>query len=748
MRKLPVWGVVALSLASGKAVALSYDLEDGATLVMKNRFSTGVQMRLEPIDNNLTYKLNVPGQQNLCAPDDCLSLTGDPRPNQRLVNAKGAYVDLYGQGDLNYKQYDITAATNLFDSDWTLTWNNWLLRARGVGYYDPVNADFEETHPNTMYQPAHTPRNKANNNLYARGAELLDAYAQYSFEVYGHNGTITAGEQTVHWGESTLVAFNSINEINPPNAAILHMPGSEIGEVFQPVPMIDLSFDPVEHATVEGFYQFGFKPDIADAVGSFYSVNNLLSGYQNYVNLSFGQWSEDPNRQYKVNPGLSNGVLSTLSGSTRTLRIGPTLMPPDGGQYGVRLSYLADWLNDGTELGAYFMNYHSRAPYISLYAANESCARNVSGTGVGTVLTLLRACKGGTGTLRQQPIQDLANLVQAPNVAAFGQLLDQSAIVRGLADGIVNILAGSPGPGLELMPADTVLPAIEYPANIQMYGLSFNTTVLGWSLAGEYSFRPNMPVQVNLTDLFFAAAQPAFPRNEIKFTLPTFQPPLGTVTYGVPPAHVVLPDYLEGHRHTEIQPNQYVRGYDRLQVGQFDLTALRAISKDNNFVGADQVILIGEFGFCQVFNLPSLDQEQYGDINIGAHRSPGEDGTGQPGGLPPGVDGLTLNPTYNSNGYVTSFAWGLRTGVRMEYNDLIFGWSFKPQIILSHDFQGIDPLQFANFIAGRTSLWAATEIDITQQLSGHIEYNAYTGGRQDNLMRDRDNISLSLAYSF
>ncbi len=34
------------------------------------------------------------------------------------------------------------------------------------------------------------------------------------------------------------------------------------------------------------------------------------------------------------------------------------------GQYGAKLGYYADWLNQGTELGLYFVNYASNLPYV------------------------------------------------------------------------------------------------------------------------------------------------------------------------------------------------------------------------------------------------------------------------------------------------------------------------------------------------------------------------------------------------
>ncbi|MGV2482199.1 UNVERIFIED_CONTAM: DUF1302 family protein, partial [Salmonella enterica subsp. enterica serovar Weltevreden] len=78
------------------------------------------------------------------------------------------------------------------------------------------------------------------------GVALYDAYLQYAFEFGERQGALTVGNQIVRWGERTLVAINSVSEINPPNANFLRMPGNEINEVFQPVPAVVLATDLID----------------------------------------------------------------------------------------------------------------------------------------------------------------------------------------------------------------------------------------------------------------------------------------------------------------------------------------------------------------------------------------------------------------------------------------------------------------------------------------------------------------------
>ncbi|HSW12870.1 MAG TPA: DUF1302 family protein, partial [Solimonas sp.] len=110
MRK-STWSVALLALVSTQGQAIEFEW-NGVEGGWKNVLSVGAAMRMEERSNNLIGKLNVPGQQGLCDADDCISLDGDPAPNQRLVDAPGAFFGHNGDnGNLNYDRYDLVAAT-------------------------------------------------------------------------------------------------------------------------------------------------------------------------------------------------------------------------------------------------------------------------------------------------------------------------------------------------------------------------------------------------------------------------------------------------------------------------------------------------------------------------------------------------------------------------------------------------------------------------------------------------------------
>jgi hypothetical protein len=722
--RLPIGAFILVSLvAAAPARALDWDVGP-VRIDLKNRVSAGMAWRMQERNNALIGKLNVPGQQELCqhrdgSGDDCLSLTAipepDTEPNQRLVDAAGSFNGAnHDDGNLNYDKYDIVAAVARLNSDLKITWGELLVRVRGIGYFDPINTNFDETHSNTLYQPAHTPRSSGVEKAYAKGVELMDAYAQYSFQLWDRTGAISVGQQTIRWGESGLFALNSISEINPPSSIKYHTPGAEIGELFLPVPLVSLSFDLFAGAGIEGIYQFGWRPVQPDVHGAFQSdVDAFGNDHGEPIYINLGQFSEDP---YCIKEP-QNTVLSLISSSCQTARLLPLKQgyPSDGGQYGVKLNYFAESFGNGTELNLYYFRYHSRLPYLSLYAAQESCARH------STSATVVADCRGFRG--RFNPA------------------------------------------GEEPLHVDTIKLLVDYPEGINMFGASFNTNIGSWSLAGEYSFRPNVPMQVQVNDLAFAALQPTFPDHD-QYLGTSGIPGAGELLAqaGVqidlirfPSARHAVPDYVEtlyrgnsriedGELLSNVQGGQFIRGYERMKVGQFDFTALQAFS---NMLGADQIIFIGELGGTHVIGMPALEELQFEGGGLGqTHYSPGADGSGQPG--PDGFDttAMSFNPTKQHDGFADAFAWGVRFLARGEYNDVIYGWTFMPIVIGGWDVKGTAPYPMQNFIEGRYDLIAGTEIKITPALTATVLYQWFLGGGQENTRLDRDNLAMSIAYNF
>ncbi len=678
---------------------------------INNRISLGGAWRVEDRDPNLIGKLNL--NPHLCDGDDCLSLEGDPEPNRRLVNAPGAFSGHNNDdGNMNYDKGDAVAAVAKLTTDINVMWEDLVFKARGIAFYDEVNTDFEETHFNTTYQPGKTKRDGRLEELVGNDVELAELYLSGSYYIGGRALGFTIGQQKIPWGVANLVALNGINEWNPPDARRLHQPGFQLNELHRPIPAALVSFDLTPNLTLEGVYQFGWEPVVADPAGSFFGPADQLYRENAYGLAGMGQFPEDPDGQHRLQHPLA--ALVTDTSFTNVLL--PDREPEDGGQFGARLTWFAEEINNGTEFGFYAMNYHSRLPYGSGIAADRSCLRDM----------------------------------QTDNVA------EAFVVCRGFS----GLLSG--GTGEEPLLLDTAKLFLEYPEDIRMFGASFATNIGAWAVSGEYAYRPDMPTQVSLIDVGFAALQPGTPDRDIVIGLEGLTQlallsgvddlvglllgsaglPLGfPVT--IPSGQRLIPDYLQTrYRGQTAVAGQYVRGYEELDAHQLSVSGLRLFGSSNP-LKADTIILMLELGMMFYPDMPSLDVLQFeGGSPQNTHYSPGADGTG--GGA---MDTSRFNPTQQTDGFADDFSMGYRALLRLEYNDVIWGMSLNPMLVLFHDVKGTAPLPVQNFLEDRIEAVFGLEVLKGQHWGGMLTYQ-YLDGDEHNPVRDRDNISFSISYTF
>ncbi|WP_213875256.1 DUF1302 domain-containing protein [Pseudomonas sp. dw_358] len=288
------------------------------------------------------------------------------------------------------------------------------------------------------------------------GFELLDAFIYHNYSIGDLPGTVRLGKQVVSWGESTFIG-NSINSINPIDVSSFRRPGAEIKEGLIPVDMIYLSQSLTDNWSAEGFYQLQWQQTVADNCGTFFSTSDVSSPgcYNNLavlrtqsgINSSLAAAGLSPTSIAAVNGGLAaRGVTFGSPDEGVIVRRGPDRDPSNSGQFGLATHYMFEPLD--TELGAYFMNYHSRLPIFSGHGAPASA---YSAGGLPSALV--------------------------------------SSIVAGNSSYFM-----------------------EYPENIRLFGLSFSTTLPeGTAWSGEVSYRPNAPIQLNTTDVLYAGLTPLNP---------------------------------------------------------------------------------------------------------------------------------------------------------------------------------------------------------------------------------------------
>ena len=276
-----------------------------------------------------------------------------------------------------------------------------------------------------------------------------------------------------------------------------------------------------------------------------------------------------------------------------------------------------------TEFGAYFINYHSRDPIISGRGASQSAYNAASSSG------------------------GLAPMIVAGNSSYY----------------------------------------VEYPEDIRLYGLSFNTTLsTGTAWKGELSYRPNAPVQLNSNDVLYANLTP----------LPGF----GDAS----PLRVV--------------PGADIQGYRRKEISQFQ-TSLTHIF--DNAMGADRLTLVGEVGVTHVGGLEGSSSLHYG-------RDPVFGSSG-------------------SEGFTTANAWGYRGRAVWEYNGVMAGLNLKPNLAWAHDVSGYSPAPDNTFQEGRKAISLGLDAEYQNTYTSSLSYTNFFGGRY-NTLSDRDFMTLSVGLKF
>ena len=360
------------------------------------------------------------------------------QPNKNLIgvnNGGHGLSQTSDDGHLNFKSGETFSKIFKGIHDLELKYGDTGVFVRGKYWYD-----FELKDESRPFKDISDDNRKE--GAKSAGGQILDAFVYHNYSIADQPGSVRLGKQVVSWGESTFIG-GGINSINPIDVSAFRRPGAEIKEGLIPVNMFYVSQSLTENLSAEAFYQLEWDQTVVDNCGTFFSQPDIIAdGCDNNLRV-LNKRSTIPAAALPTLTRLgvdvdNEGVLVRRAGD-RDAR--------DSGQWGASFKYMFDPLD--TEFGAYFMNYHSRAPIFSATGAPASTF-------------------AGVRALPAQ-LQALAPLIVAGNSSYF----------------------------------------VEYPEDIRLYGLSFSTTLpTGTAWSGEVSYRPNAPVQLNSTDILFAGVRP------------------------------------------------------------------------------------------------------------------------------------------------------------------------------------------------------------------------------------------------
>jgi hypothetical protein len=244
-------------------------------------------------------------------------------------------------------------------------------------------------------------------------------------------------------------------------------------------------------------------------------------------------------------------------------------------------------------------------------------------------------------------------------------------------------------------------------------------------MQGEYSYRPNQPVQYAGPEVILATL--GLPNLITGFTQ--------------------IPGAPVGATAAALYPgNTDLRGWRRLKMSQLQVTGTKSFP---SVLEAESLVIVGEVGGTWFHSLPT-------DVKFAG---PGV-------ALPSTQFGalVTAGGGLQTDGWLTDFSWGYRLAARLEYANLLFGGNVSPRFAWSHDVHGVSP----TFNQDAKSWSLGVTWDYQRKWAVDVQYTSFFGGRtycgtdvsgvpptqpaswctSANPLSDRDFYSFTISYSF
>jgi len=594
---------------------------------------------------------------------------GGNSPNTNLDN-----------GDLNWGKGPVSAPLRATE-ELKLDKGDFGFFARATEFFDFVESDSHATD----FQPlSHEAVNQA-----GFGGRLLDAYAYGHIDPFDHRVDFRIGRMALNWGESTFIP-GGINAFNPFDVTALRSPGSELREAILPIPVTDFSTKLTRDLSVEAYYQWQWQKTDIDPNGTFFSTNDLASPGSNYETLNGDTFAD---KRFAADQPLIPGIVN-LPGNLVTPR-GLDHDPSNWNQYGVAFRYTAPWLHD-SEFGFYYVQAASNLPLLSWHAGSQAASVAAVDKGVSAVI-------GGVVT---------ASTVAPALVPVI--LANQASIAGAYA-----IQGGGAAANY----------FVTYPQTIKTPGVSFSTQIGDWSFQGEYTYKLDVPLQINFADVTQAGLAPTFVElgkaSGSAATLAAILAGLNTNALIRAAGGITAANYTKFYNYTW-------QGYQDHDVQQLQITGTKVMGPH---IGADQLVFVGEVGADYVPGLPSHESLPFNGPNTPQSANPNYPNTA-PQDLQVG-------------GFPTKFSWGYRMKLAAEYLAAIGPVNLTPSLSWSQDINGISPGPSpGNFTAGTKAVGLGIEANYQNAWAAELSFTDYFGGKGQNLLVDRDFVALNIKYSF
>jgi len=695
VRSLPI--VAALSLASPAAYAIDFQNDDGTF--------TGSW------DTTLTY-----GQAWRIESRDCRLIAIADGGCGRSPN-----ID---DGDLNYDTDMYSRALKALTEI--------SLNYRGVGAFVRASALYDDAAADTQ----RTELSDRSKDLVENYVRLLDAFVYAKFDLGKMGAEVRLGRQVVSWGESTFIQ-NGINVINHFDVSALRVPGSELKEGFLPQEMVNFSLQFSDNLSAQAIYITDWNATVPEPAGSYFSTNDFAPTGGSKVVLGFGSFS-DQGVDFR---NLGGPYITNFQTVNRL----PTEKPSDSGQFGVNLKYFAPEFIGGTEFGLFFLNYHSRLPLISGRTGTQAGVGNAFGAlnAVGAAAQGLAA-----GLPVNAAIATAAQLGVARSAAAGGTLSLATATQYATIGANTQLSRGDvSAQASNIATHEYALTSgyfTEYPEDIKLFGLSFNTQLQwgGIALQGEVAYRQDVPLQFDDVELLFAALTPfeqglaTLRGTPLPTTCPEGNPAASTLTHCGQLGSFGL--------------DQKVQGWDLYDTYQVQFTLTKTFA---NVLAASQMVLVAEAGLTHVQDMPDKLTGGPNDRGLrfngpGTNVSGNYELRGRHCPTLPAADCLALNLVEPQNRFADATSYGYRVAGRLEYPGLMGAWNILPRFSWQHDVSGTTPGPGGNFVEGRYGLTLGVEANLRATWAVDMSWTKFGGAGRFNDLNDRDFVAATLKFSF
>ena len=399
----------------------------------------------------------------------------------------------------------------------------------------------------------------------------------------------------------------------------------------------------------------------------------------------------------------------------------------------------------------------------SLYAAGSQTRTDIIAAAQATLEARVTALAAANAALT--PLIPLASVATLGEIVTDALDRPDNSATQNAQLGCVNLFAQAGTSRGTLLPTGSVSVATryqigfypEYPEDIEVFGMSFNTTLFGWGVQGEIAYRPDMPLQIDIDSLSIAAIAASCAWENFNNIAETY--------YGLQTIESRCGDF-----------DKPFHGWVEEETYNFDVGTLATFTRSNRFIdaiGADLGILLTEFGWVHVpdaedYQIPNSEATvgavAAANAADGGNRTPTvrlsnrcASGSDLPLGGVFGLDprgpltaGNELDPTKDTKECrPDKDSYGIALLGQLQYNNVLgTAIGMRPTIAYRRGLEGISPSPAGSFVEDSYSIDLSVSAEYQARWNARLGYTIFGGDELYDRNTDRDYASLSVSYSF